>query len=319
VSTGTLRDLALAPDGTRLLAVGVDESLNLTRIRLTPDGGDVTGSEEALSTGHVRDRFPAVSPDGDRIVVSTNRIGDNGLWIVAPDSGRWTRVEMPEVSDEWVVEACWAPNGRDLGVNRFLRDGTAELWRVSVDGSVAEPLGQRAPTINGTFACAFSPNGQQLLYVRLVEGFSQLLVFDLVTRLTVPLTRSRSHKYQAAWSPDGHWVSFSANAEGTVHVWRIPATGGQEEQLTSGVERYLHMFYSPEGRWLYLQQNHGNISRMPANGGPLRAVTRFPMPGLFLEEPTIAPNGQYLAYNRGRGGSSLWMLTFAVARSNAGQ
>ena len=84
VSTGTLRDLALAPDGTRLLATGADESINLTRIRLSPDGGDVAGSEESLSTGHVRDRYPAVSPDGERIVVSTNRIGDNDLWIVVP-------------------------------------------------------------------------------------------------------------------------------------------------------------------------------------------------------------------------------------------
>ena len=57
VSTGTLRDLALAPDGTRLLASGADESANLTRVRLTPDGGDVAGPED-LSTGHVRDRYP---------------------------------------------------------------------------------------------------------------------------------------------------------------------------------------------------------------------------------------------------------------------
>ncbi len=118
VSTGTLRDLALAPDGTRLLAAGADESLNLTRIRLSPDGGDVAGSEESLSTGHVRDRFPAFSPDGERIVVSTNRIGDNDLWLFVPASGRWTRVEMPQVPEERVVIACWAPNGRDLGVRR---------------------------------------------------------------------------------------------------------------------------------------------------------------------------------------------------------
>ena len=318
VSTGTLRDLALAPDGTRLLAAGADESLNLTRIRLSPEGGDVAGSEESLSTGHVRDRFPAVSPDGERIVVSTNRIGDNGLWIVVPASGRWTRVEMPQVPEERVVIACWAPNGRDLGVKRFLRDGTAAHWRVAVDGSAAEPLVQPAPALVGTFACAFSPDGQQLLYSRIVEGFNQLFVLDLTTRRDRALTHSRSHKYQGAWSPDGRWIAFSANTGGTVHVWRIPAAGGQEEQLTNGAERYLHMFYSPDGRWLYVQPSHRNIYRMPANGGPLRPVTRFPESGLFIEEPTIAPNGQYLAYNRGSGGSSLWMLTFTGAPSDAG-
>jgi len=318
VSTGTLRDLALAPDGTRLLATDADESLNLTRIRLTPDGGDVAGSEESLSTGHLRDRYPAVSPDGERIVVGTNRIGDNDLWIVAPASGHWTRVEMPNVPEERIVVACWAPNGRDLGVKRFFRNGTAALWRVTVDGSTAEPLVQPAPTIGGSFSCAFSPDGQHLLHSRVVEGWSQMFVLDLTTRRDRALTHSRSHKYEGTWSPDGRWIVFSANTDGTVHVWRLPAAGGPEEQLTSGAERYMHMFYSPDGRWLYVQPSHRNIYRMPADGGPLRPVTRFPESGLFVEEPTIAPNGQYLAYNRGGGGSSLWMLTFTTASSDAG-
>ncbi len=317
VSTGTLRDLALSPDGTRLLATGIDESLNLTRIRLSPESGEVVGPEESMSTGHVRDRFPSVSPDGERIVVSTNRIGDNGLWIVVPASGRWTRVEMPQVPEALVTQACWAPNGRDLGVKQFLRDGTASHWRVAVDGSAAEPLVQPTPTLAGTFACAFSPDGQQLLYSRIVEGSNQLFVLDLATRRDRALTHSSSHRYQGAWSPDGRWIAFSANTDGTVHVWRIPAAGGREEQLTSGADRHLHMFYSPDGKWLYVQPSHRNIYRMPANGGPPRPVTRFPESSdLFIEEPTIAPDGRYLAYNRARGGSSLWMLTFTAAPSD---
>ena len=138
VSTGTLRDLALAPDGTRLLATAADESLNLTRIRVSPDGGEGIGPEEPLSTGHVRDRYPSVSPDGDRIVVSTNRIGDNGLWIVVPASGQWTRVEMPEVPEELVTVACWGPNGRDLGVKRFLSQ-TADCSVDRFSGVAARP------------------------------------------------------------------------------------------------------------------------------------------------------------------------------------
>ena len=317
VSTGTLRDLALAPDGTRLLASGADESLNLTRIRLTPDGGDVAGPEEPLSAGHVRDNYPAISPDGERVVISTNTIEENDLRIVAPASGRSTRVEMPDIAEERVAMACWAPNGRDLGVRRFFRDGTAAIWRVAVDGSVAEPLMPPAPTLSALFPCAFSPDGQQLLYSRIVDGFNQLFVLDVTTRRDRALTQSPSHKYEGKWSPDRRWIAFSANTDETVHVWRIPAAGGHEEQLTKGAERYMHMFYSPDGRWLYVQPSHRNIYRMAANGGSLQQVTRFPESGLFLEEPTIAPDGRYLAYNRGTGGSSLWMLTFTDAPSGA--
>lgn len=127
------------------------------------------------------------------------------------------------------------------------------------------------------------------------------------------LTRSLSHKYDAAWSPDGRWIAFSANAKGSIgqQAWRIPSAGGQEEALTNTAERIRHLSYSPDGAWLYLQPSHRNIHRVPANGGALQRVTNFPESGLFLEEPTLSPDGRYLAYSRGHGGSSLWMLTIA--------
>lgn len=44
--------------------------------------------------------------------------------------------------------------------------------------------------------------------------------------------------------------------------------------------------------------------RRKSQGSP-----RFPEWGLFIEEPTISPDGRWLVYNRGSGGSSLWVLT----------
>ena len=48
---------------------------------------------------------------------------------------------------------------------------------------------------------------------------------------------------------------------------------------------------------------------MPAEGGKLEPVTRFPEGGLFLEEPTISPDGRYLYYCRATGGSAMWLMT----------
>jgi Tol biopolymer transport system component len=42
-------------------------------------------------------------------------------------------------------------------------------------------------------------------------------------------------------------------------------------------------------------------------------VALAPSWGLFIEEPTISPDGRYLAYNRGHGGSSLWLLTIGTS------
>ncbi len=315
VSTGTLRDLAIATDGKHLLASGTEESLNLTRVPLAPGGGDVAGPEEELSSGHVRDRYPTISPDGRRIALGSNRIGEHELWILDLPSARWQRVQLPRNTGDWISHACWAHDGQHLAVMRYFQNGTGALWYAATDGSSTEELLPPAPAITGNFACAFSSDGRRLVYARLADGFSQLFILDVASRRSQPLTQSPSDKYEAAWSPDGRWIAFGANTDAVVQVWRIPVGGGQEQRLTTGYERIRHFFYSPDGRWLYVQPNHGNIHRIPADGGPSQPVTRFPEPGLFLEEPTISPDGRYLAYSRSHGGSSLWLLTIGSSPS----
>jgi hypothetical protein len=66
-------------------------------------------------------------------------------------------------------------------------------------------------------------------------------------------------------APDGRFVAFGRNSDGGKNVWRIPVAGGEERQLTSGPDRIPHFFYSPDGRWIYIQPNHRNIYRMPAD------------------------------------------------------
>ena len=309
VSTGTLKDLAIAGNGQRLIAVGIEESLNLSRVRLAEDGGEVEGVEEILSHGQVRDRYPRVSPDGRRVALGSNRIGHEELWLVDINTRQWQRVEMPSDAAAWVSQACWAGDGQHLMVMRYLFDRTVSYWYVALDGSSAERLLSPMPGISGNFACSISPDGRAAVYSRIAGSFSQLFVLDLTTRTERQLTTSPMHKYEGTFSPDGRWVAFSANADGAVQIHRVSASGGDEQALTTGGGRKRHLFYSPDGRWLYVQQDHRNIHRMPADGGPLRAVTNFPESGLFIEEPTISPDGRWLVYNKGGGGSSLWMLS----------
>jgi TolB protein len=143
-----------------------------------------------------------------------------------------------------------------------------------------------------------------------------LFVLDLASRHERQLTVSASDKYDPAWSPDGRWVVFSSNAGGYLQVWRISASGGEEKRLTSGYERMRHIFYSPDGRWIYVQQSHGNIYRMPASGGSLQKVTNFPE-SVFLDEPTLSPDGRWLAYVRSNSSSSLWLLKIGSSLGQA--
>jgi eukaryotic-like serine/threonine-protein kinase len=312
VTLGRVKDLAVASDRHRLLAVSSEESLNLTRIRMTDGGATVVGAEEQLSEGQVRDRYPAVSPEGRRIAVGSNRTDEEELWIVDVASRSWERVQMPPVANGWISQACWTHDARHLVVMRHTLGGLSGFWYLAVDGSSTVEILPPKPALAGSFACDFSPDDSRFVYARVVDGVSQLFTLEVASRHERQLTSSAGHKYAATWSPDGRWIAFSGNTGTTVQVWRVSADGGREQQLTTGYDRMMHPFYSRDGRWLYVQPNHHNIQRMPADGGALTPVTSFPESGLFLEEPTLSPDGRWLVYMHARGGSSLWLLTLGT-------
>jgi Tol biopolymer transport system component len=248
VSTGNLKDLAIASDRHHLLAVNDEESLNLTRVPLSPGGDSIAGTEDELSDGLVRDRYPFVSPDGTRIIVGSNRTGDEELWMLDIASRRWQRIGMPTMIGGSAAQACWTRDSRHLVAMRYSINGMSAFWYVALDGSSTEQILPPRQALGATSGCDVSPDNSSIVYMRLVDGFSQVFVLDLATRRERQLTTSSSQKYAAIWSPDGRWVAFSANTDGTVQVCRISVAGGseaKEEQLTTSVERVVHFFYSP--------------------------------------------------------------------------
>ena len=72
---------------------------------------------------------------------------------------------------------------------------------------------------------------------------------------------------------------MTAIRDGVIQLFRMPAAGGPMQQLTTGYERMRHPFYSPDGKWIYIQPSHRNIYRVPRRRGRLEQVTRFPDAG----------------------------------------
>jgi Tol biopolymer transport system component len=145
--------------------------------------------------------------------------------------------------------------------------------------------------------------------VQKVGEWNQLFAFRLADRRLRQITASPSDKNDSAWSPDGSWIAFCESVGGTYTLSRIPVAGGASTVLASSAERLRHVFMSRDPRWVYYQPSHRNIWRVPAEGGAPQQVTHFPESALFIEEPTIAPDGSYLAYCKSNGGASLWLLS----------
>lgn len=94
---------------------------------LSPDGKEVR--RIVTDTAGMPSRF---SPDGGRILLTTQSPDGNDVWIEPVDGGDRTRIKMDGI---WDVNACWAPDGRHLAVTRF------RLTRVE-GGRLTPDLGQ---------------------------------------------------------------------------------------------------------------------------------------------------------------------------------
>jgi Tol biopolymer transport system component len=304
--TTNFLSLAISRHALQIVLVELESSRNLVRLPLAPGGGAPAGPEEPLSSGQVTDSYPSVSPDGRRVALVSDLLGHLEVRVFDLESRHNARVPLPG-EDFGQVSPVWMPDGKQLLISRSQAAGRTSNWMVALDGSYAEELFPRQA--QGATSINPSPDGKKIVYVDFAGDVQQVFSFDLATRKRSPLTDSSGQKFDSLYSPDGKWIAVVAAKDGVNQLFRVPASGGPMQQLTTGYERMRHPFFSPDGKWIYIQPSHRNICRVPAAGGPLEQVTHFPEAGLFLEEPTISPDGRYLYYCRGNGGSSLWLMT----------
>lgn len=93
----------------------------------------VTEHETRLTSSSLNDIYPAVSPDGERIVYITDSDGDYELWVMDVDGRSQRRLTLNTVNDRY---PAWSSDGEWIIYSSDVRgDGNFDLYRVRADGS----------------------------------------------------------------------------------------------------------------------------------------------------------------------------------------
>jgi Tol biopolymer transport system component len=100
-----------------------------------------------------------------------------------------------------------------------------------------------------------------------------------------------------AWSPDGNWIAYSSAREGTLDLYRIPASGGAVQRLTDLPARETHPAWLPYGERLIFASDLDGVSALYLLD-ILSNITQ-PMIGLPLPAswPAVSPDGRKLAFS----------------------
>lgn len=126
--------------------------------------------------------------------------------------------------------------------------------------------------------------GASAVYTLPLEG-------GIPKRIT-PLTPSYLH----GWSADDKYLVYTAERNGAYNIYRIPAEGGEEVQLTDTPTLDDGPEYSPDGKYIYFNSTRTGsmqIWRMDPDGGNQTQITDDKYNNWF---PHISPDGQWIVY-----------------------
>jgi Tol biopolymer transport system component len=147
-----------------------------------------------------------------------------------------------------------------------------EVWLAALDGSNPIQLAHGPGLWQGL--PRWSPDGRRIAFDSFGEdGQWNIWTIDADGGALHRVTSSSADHNQPAWSKDGRFLYFSSDRTGTQTIWRAPAAGGPEEQVSrTGGGRSEE---SADGRVLYVQGASlmaSPLLAVPLAGGPERMV-----------------------------------------------
>ncbi len=216
--SGVARQILWLPHNSRTLDIlgpgrlVFDTRSSRENLREIPLRGP-SGGIRWLTRGNSQDRQPFYSPDGQRLLFTSDRSGNNDLWEMALQTGAVRRITEDPAEDQ---DPNYAPDGKNI-IWTSNRGGHFEVWMADADGNAARRLSDhRSLTNNPTVASdgwvvykLSDSRGQSFWKVR-QDGLQATLL-------------ARGEGYLPQISPDGRYVarfmrSGSATLQGQIAI-----------------------------------------------------------------------------------------------------
>ncbi len=85
---------------------------------------------EQITIGQAYTWVSDISPDGRRLLVSSDRSGNRDIWVLPAEGGAMTQLTTNPTGDG---RARWLPDGREIAF-RSRRSGNLDLWVMPAEG-----------------------------------------------------------------------------------------------------------------------------------------------------------------------------------------
>jgi Tol biopolymer transport system component len=207
----------------------------------------IKGKLRALTSGGTFRGFPAVSPDGQRIVF-TERGSDFNV-VSATLDGSVRPLIATGRSEQMPAWAAKQP----VLVYVTDRNGPSEIWIRSggLDRSLVTARDFLPAETQWFMGPALSPDADRVAYTRSDAGdVKRLWISAVAGGSPVPLTNDTSTELAGSWSPDGGWFAYTRINNGKTELMKVKTTGQTAPVMLKSDAVFEIPSWSPTGDWI---------------------------------------------------------------------
>ena len=242
----------------RLIYSAQSRDAALWKLPLTAAHGGLVPVPVASST--YDELTPDYSPDGKRLAFTSNRSGDEEIWIANADGSNPEQVTA--MKGPLCANPRWSPDGRRILFNSR-REGSADLYLLTPDtGAVRRITDDPAEEVEPRWA----RDGRSIYFGSNKIGRFEVWKTSAAGGAAVRITQHGG--VTATESPDGRFLYYAKQGNSQTSIWQVPVAGGEEKLVVEGLSHSLNFVVADRGLYFLAVSDPRPGSAAPGLQGP---------------------------------------------------
>lgn len=208
----------------RLAFVRYEWDTNIWRLDLS--GGASARSPFAVCSSTRGELWPAISPDGRKIMFASRRAGRRQIWSC--DSDGSNPVQLTNVNGG-VGTPSWSPDGRRIAFD-ILDRGNRDIYTMNSDGTGLRRM-TTDPANDGR--ATWSTDGRWIYFHSAQTGTHEVWKLPAEGGPAIQVTRGGGSEPRQSREGTLYYIKSIPNGG----LWTVPADGGVEKEVLAGIQR----------------------------------------------------------------------------------